>query len=140
MDLLLQFKQYMEKIEQQPNYVDVMQDELGIDPKTFEKHPEWAASVSLGNITYNGIVFKIVRMVKKGNEIVGAMVKPMNVHGATPPRAYIGSGDKQMRSPSGDVDSAEVFWPKERLNAMLTQGMNAASASAGLPGPSGGGL
>ena len=134
-DIKLMFKNYLEKIEQQPNYIDILQDELGIDPNVFANNPEWAASVSLGSINYNGIIYKIVKIVRNGDQITGAIVKPLNVSGAMKPRAYMGMGSKAMRLPNSDLNTDEIFWPKSKLKVILTQGMGSGSPTAGrLPG------
>jgi len=138
------FRHFFELVEKQPNYLDTIQDELGVDPETLDKSPEWAASISLGKISYNGIIYQIVRMVKSGNEVTGAMIKPLNVQGVKTQRAFIGSGDKQIRSPDSSVNSAEIFIPKDKLNALLTQGMGAGGAAGGgagggMPGGGAGG-
>ena len=131
------FRQFMELVEKNPNYLDTLRDELGIDPKNLEKTPDWAASVSLGQFSYNGMMYQIAKIVKKDGEITGAMIKPINVAGSKMVRSYIGSGDKQIRSPESNLDSSLMFIDKDKLNNLLTQGIGmggTAPATGSLPG------
>lgn len=133
----LSFKQFIEFTEKNPNYVDVVQDELGIDPKALEKTPNWAANVGLGKITYNGIFYTISSMVKRDGQIVGAMIKPVDVQGQSTQRAYIKSGGKPMRVPDSTPSQKEIFIPMDKLNGLMSQGMSGAGGAAGMP-PGGG--
>lgn len=134
---LLSFKDFLESYEQKPNYLSGIQDELGIDPESVEKTGGWAANISLNKISYNGINYKINRIVKDNNEVKGAFISPMNV-GSTTQRAYINTKAGKLRSPDSNVEDKEIFIPAAKLNSLLTQGMQApASSQSGLPGPPG---
>jgi hypothetical protein len=127
----LYFKQFCELEEKQPNYLTAIQDELGIDPKALEKNPEWAANISLGNLTYNGIMYKIVNFVYKHGNITGAMIQPMNIPGVKTQRSYLKHGDKQIKMPDSNVSTQVKYISIDELNDMLTQGMQPAPGGAG---------
>jgi hypothetical protein len=133
---LLNFRQFIELDERQPNYLDAIQDELGIDPKILEKNPEWAANMTMGNLSFNGIMYKIVNIIKKGGNVTGAMIQPMNVAGNTTQRAYFNKGDKQIKMPDSTVSNSPTYVSIDQLNNMLTQGMQAtpAGGTGMLPG------
>ena len=127
----LYFRQFIELDERKPNYLDALQDELGIDPKAFESNPEWAANMTVGNFSYNGLLYKIKNFVYRGGNITGAMVEPMNVPGVKSQRSYLKKGDQQIRMPNAHVSSEPFFVPVDTLNKMLTQGMGAAGGGMG---------
>lgn len=127
----------MELVEKQPNYLDAIQDELGVDPKALEKNPEWAANMTMGNLSYNGIMYKIVNLVYKHGNVTGAMIQPMNTAGVHSQRAYMKHGDKQIRMPDSKVSTQVSYISIDQLNDMLTQGMTPQSgggAAGMLPG------
>ena len=136
----LYFRQFIELTERPPSYLDALQDELGIDPKTMEKNPQWAANVSLGNVSFNGMMYKITNFVRKGGAVTGAMIKPMAVQGVKSQRAYINRDGNQIRSPESAPDGKEQFIPIDKLNALMSQGFSSApaggagSADGALPG------
>lgn len=130
----LYFRQFVELQEKQPNYLDAIQDELGIDPKALEKNPGWAANVSIGNLSYNGIMYKIVNLTYKHGNITGAVIQPMNIPGVNSQRSYLKHGDKQIKMPDSDVSTQVSYISIDKLNDMLTQGMQ--PVAGGAPGGS----
>lgn len=128
----LYFKQFVEFTDKQPDYFSAIQDELGVNPDALKGTPNWAGNISLGNISYNGITYKITRIVKKGNEVSGAMIAPINPKGVFSQRAYL--GDKKMRSPDSTPSEGERFIPVDKLNTLMTQGLSQGAVGAGLPG------
>lgn len=135
---LLSFKDFIESYEKKPNYLTGIQDELGIDPESVEKTAGWASNVSLKNISFNGINYKINRIVKDSRgEVKGAFVSPLNVDSTTQ-RAYLKTKDGSLRNPNSSVSEKEIFLPIDKLNGLLTQGMQApASNQSSLPGMQG---
>lgn len=121
----LDFKSFVELYERQPNYLDSLQDELGIDPKAFEKNPEWAANIKLGNISYNGVMYKIDRLIYKNGNISGAMISPQNIVGNKTQRAYFNKGDKKVRIPDSSVSTSPTYINIDTLNNILSQGLTA---------------
>lgn len=132
---ILSFKNFLESYEKNPNYLDVIQDELGIDPKSLEKSPNWISSIKLKNISYNGINYEIRRIVKndKGS-ITGAMIAPIE-NGSLTQRAYLSTKDGKLRNPDSTVTNKELFISIDKLNSMLSQPLEAGGASqSSLPG------
>jgi hypothetical protein len=128
----LYFKQFLEFSEKTPGYLDAVRDELGIDPKTWAKNPLWMGNISMGKLSYNGIMYQIVRMVEKDGRVTGAIIKPAAEQGKTQ-RAYYDRGGKMIRVDA--APSGEQFVPINMLNSMLTQGMMPAGGAAGaMPG------
>ncbi|RDJ35334.1 MAG: hypothetical protein DWQ19_11000 [Crenarchaeota archaeon] len=129
----LYFKLFLELEERQPNYLDALKDELGINPEALEKSPGWVANLSLGKFSYNGMLYKIENLVYKNGNISGAMVKPMNVGGINTLKSYISKGDQQIKLPNNKLPNRPFFVRLEDLNKILTQGM-----SPGMGGVGGG--
>lgn len=129
----LSFKEYYEK---QPTFLNTIQDELGIDPQMLEKNPQWAANVKLGNMSYNGMMYKIVKFIYKDGKLNGALVQPQQYKGVHTQRAYIGHDGKQIRSPDNTISSRPIYITIDKLNNMLTQGIPATGDTSGgmLPG------
>jgi len=135
----LNFKQFLEFTEKPSGYLDTLRDELGIDPKVWQKNPMWMGNVSLGKLSYNGIMYQITRMVEKDGRVTGAMIKPLAEQGNTQ-RAYRDRGGKMIRV-QGAAPSGEQFVAIDVLNSMLTQGMMPAGGGAGaMPPDAGGGM
>jgi hypothetical protein len=135
----LYFRQFVELTERKPNYLDALQDELGIDPKAFEKNPEWSANMTVGKFSYNGLLYTVKNFVYKHGNIVGAMIEPMNVAGVKSQRSYLNKGDQQIRMPNAHVSSEPFFVSVDNLNKMLTQGMSpGGGAGGGMPMGGGG--
>jgi len=134
---LLSFKDFFESYEKKQNYLTGIQDELGIDPESVEKTGGWAANVSLKKISYNGINYTINRVVKDNGDVKGAYISPINV-GSTTQRAYLNTKAGNLRSPDSSVSEKEIFIPADKLNALLSQGIQAApSNQSALPGTQG---
>lgn len=140
----LDFRQFLELRERKPNYFTAMQDELGVKPEMIEKSPMWASNIAMGNFSFNGITYKVVRLVNNGGKVTGAMIKPVQLNGVDSQRSYVKFSGNQVRRPVGDVDEKERFISIQQLNDIMTQGLSTASAAGGagfggLPGnPSGG--
>lgn len=130
----LYFKQFLELADIKPSYMNAIQDELGIDPKTLAKTPQWAGNVQMGNVSYNGIMYQVTRMVYKNGQVSGAMIKPLAVQGVKSQRAYLNRDGSQIRSPNSTPDGSEVFLPIDKLNSLMTQGFNAAPPGGGMGG------
>lgn len=131
----LSFKKFFESYEKRTNYIDVIQDELGIDPKSLEKGSNWATSIKMKNISYNGINYEISRIVKndKGS-ITGAMIKPID-YGSLTQRAYLSTKDGSLRRPDSSVSTKEIFISIDNLNKLLSQPLQAGGSSqSSLPG------
>ena len=122
----------MELEERQPNYLDALQDELGIDPKSLEKSPGWAANMAIGKFSYNGLIYKIKNFVYKNGTISGAVVEPLDIEGVKSQRAYYNKGDKQIKMPDATTGSRPFFIPVDKLNAMLTQGFSMPGMDGGM--------
>jgi len=134
---LSSFKDFFESYEKKPNYLTGIQDELGIDPEAVEKTGNWAANISLNKVSYNGINYKINRVVKDNGDIKGAFISPINVNSPTQ-RAYLNTKAGNLRSPDSTVQEKEIFISADKLNSLLTQGIQAPpSNQSALPGQSG---
>lgn len=131
----LSFKKFFESYQKKTNYIDVIQDELGIDPKSLENGSNWASSIKMKNISYNGINYEISRIVKndKGS-ITGAMIKPID-YGSLTQRSYLNTKDGSLRRPDSSVSTKEIFISIDKLNTLLSQPLQAGAASqSSLPG------
>lgn len=131
----LSFKKFFESYQKKTNYIDVIQDELGIDPKSLENGSNWAYSIKMKNISYNGINYEISRIVKndKGS-ITGAMIKPID-YGSLTQRSYLNTKDGSLRRPDSSVSTKEIFISIDKLNTLLSQPLQAGGASqSSLPG------
>jgi len=131
----LSFKKFFESYQKKTNYIDVIQDELGIDPKSLENGSNWASSIKMKNISYNGINYEISRIVKndKGS-ITGAMIKPID-YGSLTQRSYLNTKDGSLRRPDSSVSTKEIFISIDKLNTLLSQPLQAGGASqSSLPG------
>lgn len=135
---LLSFKDFIESYEKKPNYLTGIQDELGIDPESIEKTSSWASNISMNKVSFNGINYQVNRVVKDSRgEVKGAFVSPINV-GSTTQRSYLKTKDGPLRNPDSSVSEKEIFLPIDKLNSLLTQGMQTpASNQSSLPGMSG---
>lgn len=133
--LNLSFRAFIEEIEQTPNYFSSMKDNLGVDLSAL-KGSNWMASASIGNITYNGIQYKITRFVYDDDKnITGAMIKPLDVKGVNTTNAYVKRDGKQIKVPDSSVDTTERFVAIADLNKIATQGLDASggAGAGGLP-------
>ena len=111
----LSFKQYLNEIRQDnPNYFNKLKDEFGIKSDAI-KGNHWLPNVTLGDFTYNGIVFNY-NLVKNGKgEVVGAKIKPIKTQ-----NAYKQIGDKMVRYPDNNVDlDRERFVNLQDLQGMM---------------------
>ncbi len=134
----LYFRQFIELDEKQPDYLTALQDELGIDPKAFEASPKWAANMTMGKFSFNGLIYKIENFVYKNGQISGAMVKSLNVPGVTSQRAYLNKGDQKIRMPDAETPTQTFFVAVDNLNKMLSQGLT--PGAGGMGGEMGGGM
>jgi hypothetical protein len=129
--LNLSFRTFIEEFEQTPNYFSSMKDNLGVDLSAL-KGSNWMASAAIGNITYNGIQYKITRFVYDDDKnITGAMIKPLDVKGVNTTSAYVKRGDKQIKVPDSSIDTTERFVSMSDLNKISTQGFEVGGAGAG---------
>lgn len=127
----LSFKKYLEALQAKPNIFSAMQDELGIDPSAAANTPNWAGNVTMGNVSYNGVMYKIVKMVKNGTQVSGAMVQPIQVDNVKTQRAYTKTPEGMMKRPDSTVSTKEIFLPIATLNKLMTQGMQQGGAAGG---------
>ena len=133
----LYFKQFLELTAEKPNMFSAMKEQLGVD-MTDMKGPQWAGNISLGNLSYNGIMYNIVRYVKDPTgKVTGAMIRPMNLDGVKSQRSYLKVGDQQISRPDSTVPEKEQFIAADVLNKLMTQGFQQPAGGGGagmLPG------
>lgn len=130
----LSFKKYLEALQAKPNIFSAMQDELGVDPSAAINTPNWAGNIAMGNVNYNGITYKIVKVVKNGTQVTGAMIQPIQVQGVKSQRAYTKTPEGMMKRPDSSVSTGERFVPINVLNQIMTQGMQAGGGGGSLGG------
>lgn len=116
----LNFKQYCELEEVKPDYFTKLQDELGIDVDDMQKTPGWSANSSLdGKYFYNGTAFNYKYVKDKNDQIIGAIVKPIETQ-----RVYLKDPDgKMVRVNKNTINNKEFFVKKDDLVKILNQGI-----------------
>lgn len=114
---------------EESNYLDSLQNKLGINPRELSNISRFAGNLSIGNIKYNGILYKISRFSYKNGEINGAFIVPI--------QSTSDSFKNKLKLKDKNVSQTEVFLDLSKLNAILSQGFSS-TAQPSLDGGMGG--
>lgn len=122
--MAMSFRSFLrELVELDPaNNTRKLADELGID-MTKAKGPQWASNVTLGNLTYNGLMYRYEYMKDSSGNVTGVRMKPLD-SGSTE-RAYYKGKDGMVRLPKphdGTYDDGGwTFVPLDRFHSIRNQ-------------------
>lgn len=136
----LSFRSFLESEESKSPHLDALQDELGIDPKEFQKSPKVASFFSLGKDMFSLSPYKIMNYQRdKNGNITHAVVKVINdpnIHR----KRYKTSGGKNVGVPDYHDGNKTYLVPIKDLQGMMTQGLDQQQAGGGdMMSPPGGG-
>lgn len=134
MDLNLNFKQFVELVEKPMNHIDVLGSELGIDPEQVKTNPNILTNFTLGDISYNKAIYRIIDYVYKNNEITHVKIEIKPYEGVDRRKFQKISG-KYAEVPD-DQNHRILMLPIKQFNKIMTRGMDSMgqSADSSLPG------
>lgn len=132
----LSFRDFLELNEPKKlGYLDALGDEMGVDPTSLQKTPFAAANFSLDK-TYNLSSFTILDYIKDSSgNIVAAQIKLNQDPNNRTLRAYSKVNGSYVRDKSMASNDKVYTVPIDKLNQMLSQGLNQSAQM-----PPGGGL
>lgn len=132
------FKDFLESGETE-NYLDVLGDKLGIDPKHFGEAPMFGSFFRLGGVTYNLSAFQVTG-INKGDD---GKVKSVRMKWRHDPHnkarnkfIYKKTGEYvKVKDDSTTADSREFTVPVDAFIKVATQGLETPQGmgQAGLP-------
>lgn len=133
------FRQYLELTEPRKfSYLGAMADELDIDPEELEKVPQVAANFSLGGSTYNLGALKVLGYIYDDNGNPKAAKVQMMDDPAMKVKRFKKVDGQYARLPTNRPDAGIFVIPINKLNALMTQGLDQQGAGAGGPPMPGG--
>jgi hypothetical protein len=118
---MLSFKQFINlKEEEKPNHIGSLEDELGINPKDFEKVPQMGANFRLDGKSFSASPYKILDYVKNAEgKITHAKIQLINDPANKLRKQFSGNN----RLPDNAVK--QVFTvPINKLNDFISNGLS----------------
>lgn len=138
----LSFKQFMELTAEKPaTHLDVLRDELGINPEVLSQIPQMLANFKMGGDSYNIGSYKIVGFDRDDDgQITSVKISFTHdpVQSITHKRKYKTVDGKQVEAPDNDPDTGIKVIPIKLFNKMMTQGLDQPGGDMGMGGMPGG--
>jgi len=118
------------------DFLSKTDDEMHIDPDAWQDNIGHAAHVKLGKDTFNSLTYSMKYEKNAQGEITGAWIKPIDVD-----RVYKTNKEGQkFRSPDDSYDDKGIFVSRDKLNKLMTQGMDGMGGGGGMGAPPGMGM
>ena len=121
------FAQFIKlKEEESPNHIGSLEDEMGINPKDFEKIPQMGSNFKLGGVSFNTSPYEILSYNKDAKgKVVSAKIRLINdISNRT--RKQVRDGE---RIP--DHEDNQIYTiPIEKLNNLVSNGLSPAGGDA----------
>jgi len=141
MNIKLSFRQFLEDQKPRPmNHLDALSDELGINIDDLEKIPQVLANFQVGGKACNLSAYQIMELIRDDNgDVTAARIKIIKDPGNRARKLFVKPRGKEswtkVKSDKDDDDDVYVV-TIEKLNQMLTQGLDqmGAAGGGGLPG------
>ena len=126
----LSFRDFLEYQKQKIDYLNQIEDELGIPPELVADSPQTISQFSIGGNSYNLSGYKILGYDRDSDgNITHAKIQMMNDTSDTTKKKFKKDDDgKQIRvSAYEDPDNKVYTIPVEQLNTALLQGLDSQS-------------